>query len=243
MIFNFLTKLLKLIFPPKCVLCGKIIEDDDTLCHDCWSKVKFIERPYCSKCSTPLEFCVSGDDICIPCLVNKPLFIKSRSAVIYDEEVSKIIFNFKFHDKTYLKRFIGKCMFRASADIIDNIDILIPIPLHKKRLIFRKYNQSLLLANEIAKLSNKKVIHDFLCKTKHTVPQASLKQADRKKNLKNKFIINKKYLKNIDVYKNLNFAIIDDVMTTGSTINECIKVLNKSGIKNVYSITFAKTVL
>ncbi len=243
MLLEFLNKAIKLIFPPKCVLCGKIIENDDTLCPDCWKKIKFIEKPYCDKCSTPFEFEISSNDNCLSCIKNKPLYIKARSAIIYDNEIAKLIFNFKFHDKTYLKRFMGKCMFKASIDIIDNIDILIPIPLHKKRLIYRKYNQSLLLANEIGKLANKEVIYDFLYKTKHTVPQATLKQSDRISNLKNKFAIKSKYLENLEKYKNLNFAIIDDVMTTGSTINECTKVLNEVGINNVYAITFAKTVL
>ena len=136
---------------------------------------------------------------------------------------------------------MAKLMVEASKDIIDNIDILIPIPLHKKRLIFRKYNQSLLLAEEIAKLTNKKVIYNFLYKNKHTVPQVKLKQKDRIENIKGKFSINKEYLDKIKEYKNLNFALVDDVVTTGSTIKECIKTLNKSGIKNIYVISFAKT--
>ena len=243
MIKEFFDKIIKLIFPPKCVLCGKIVETDDTLCCDCWKKVEFIHKPFCDKCSTPFEFKISEDDICLACIKNKPLYIKARSAFVYDNEISKLIFKFKFYDKMYLKRFMAKCMVNASADIIDKIDIFIPIPLHKKRLIFRKYNQSLLLANEIAKLTNKNVIYNFLCKTKHTAPQATLKQSDRKSNLKNKFAFNEEYLDRISEFKNLNFAIIDDVMTTGSTINECIKVLNDVGIKNVYAMTFAKTVL
>ena len=240
---NSINKLIKLIFPPKCVLCKKIIETDDMLCPDCWSKISFIKKPYCNKCSTPFDFQVNDNDICLSCIKNKPLYIKARSAVVYDDNVSKIIFDFKFHDKLHLKRFMAKCMYNASIDILDNIDILIPVPLHKKRLIFRKYNQSLLLAKEIGKLSNKNVICDFLYKTKHTTPQVKLKSIDRKNNLKNKFAVKDKYLKEIEKYKNLNFAIVDDVLTTSSTVNECIKALNKIGIKNVYVITFAKTKL
>lgn len=238
-----LGKILKIIYPPKCVLCEKIIEDEDTLCSECWKKIKFIEKPYCNKCATPLDFKVSEEDLCLACLKNEPLYIKSRSAVVYEGDIARIIFKFKFYDKLHLKRFMAKSIVKASQDILNNIHILIPVPLHKKRLIFRKYNQSLLLADEISKLTNKLVIPDFLHKTKHTQPQAHLKQSERKLNLKDKFVLNKNYIKDIEKYKGLNFAIIDDVMTTGSTINECIKVLNKAGIKNVYSLTFAKTIL
>lgn len=237
------TKIMDFLFPPKCVLCGKIIEDKNSLCTDCWKKIYFIKKPYCDKCSSPFEFQISSNDLCLSCIKSKPLFIKSRSAVIYNEYAAKIIFRFKFYDKIELRTFLAKSMINAAFDIIDNIDIFIPIPLHKKRLIMRKYNQSLILAETIAKITGKKLINDFLCKKKHTTPQAKLKQKDRIKNLKNIFAVKDKYSNNINEYKNLNFAIVDDVMTTGSTINECIKELNGAGIKNVYAITFAKTKL
>lgn len=233
--------IIKLIFPPKCPLCEKIVEEDETLCKDCWEKIKFIKEPFCDKCSSPLEYKASKKVICAHCIQTKPLYVKLRSAVVYNSFVSKIIFKFKFYDKIHLKKFMAKLMVNAAQDIIKDIDILIPIPLHKKRLIFRKYNQSLLLVEEIAKLTNKQVIYNFIYKNKHTVPQVKLKQKDRIENIKGKFSINENYLKEIDKYKNLNFAIIDDVVTTGSTIKECIKVLNKAGIKNVYVISFAKT--
>ena len=243
MISKIVNRILRIIFPPKCVLCDKIVEDEDSLCCDCWKKIRFINRPFCDRCSAPFEFKVADDDICLTCMKNEPLYVKSRSAVVYNSDVAKIIFKFKFYDKIHMKRFMGKCMCRAASDIIDNINILIPIPLHKKRLIHRKYNQSLLLADEIAKNSGKIVLHDFLYKTKHTVPQASLKQNERQNNLKNKFAINPKYLKDIKKYENLGFAIVDDVITTGSTINESIKVMREAGINNIYAISFAKTVI
>lgn len=239
--FKFFIKIINLVFPPKCISCGKIVEEYDALCHNCWKEIEFIQKPFCNKCSSPLQVKISENDLCANCLKNMPLYVKSRSAVAYNEETAKIIFKLKFYDKSHVKKFMAKTMLKTSQDIINDIDILIPVPLHKKRLIFRKYNQALLLANEIEKLSGKKVIYNFLMKKKHTTPQAKLKGVERAKNLKDKFCINPKYLKNIENYKNLNFAIIDDVMTTGSTINECVKVLNEKGIENVYAITFAKT--
>jgi len=134
-------------------------------------------------------------------------------------------------------------MLQASQDIIDNIDIFIPVPIHKKRLMERKYNQSQLLAEEMANKTGKKCIPDFLCKTKHTMPQARLERDQRLKNLSNKFAINQKYLNMLKQYRSMSFAIIDDVVTTGSTVSECTKTLNKAGIRNVYVIGFAKTVL
>ena len=239
---NFLNKIITFLYPNKCILCSKIIENENSFCQNCWEKIKFIQKPFCDKCSTPYENDIDNNSICINCLKNKPLYVKLRSSVVYNEYVKKIISSFKFNDKTYLKKFISICMIKSSQDILNDIDILIPVPLHKKRLLYRKYNQSLLLCNEIGKLTNKKVICDFLVKKENTIPQVKLNQEERKKNLKNKFTINKKYFSNLKKYKNKNFAIIDDVITTGSTINECIKTLNKYDINNVFAITFAKTV-
>lgn len=238
---KFLKYIIKLIFPAKCILCEKIVNQDNTLCEKCWEKIIFIKEPFCDKCSSPFEFNCSDKIICANCIKNNPPYIKLRSAVVYNNFVSKVIFKFKFYDKLHLKNFMAKTMLNAASDIIDNIDILIPVPLHKKRLIFRKYNQSLLLAEEIGKMANKKVIHNFLQKTKSTIPQVKLKQKNRIKNLHGKFLINHIYLQDINKYKQLNIALIDDVITTGSTITECIKTLNKYGITNIYAITFAKT--
>jgi ComF family protein len=234
--------IIKLIFPPKCCLCEKIVEDENSLCLECWEKIKFIKPPFCCKCSSPLEFNISDEDICLSCIKNNPSYIKLRSAVVYDRNSARIIFKFKFFDKMHLKKFMAKCMAKSAEDILENVDILIPVPLHKKRLVMRKYNQSKLLSDELAKITKKKTIYDFLYKNAHTIPQAKLKQNERMTNLKNKFSINPKYLKDLDKYKHLNFAIVDDVVTTGSTVNECTKTLNEAGIKNVYVISFAKTV-
>jgi ComF family protein len=232
-------KFLKIIFPPKCVLCGKKVNEANTLCNKCWNEVKPIQKPFCSKCSSPLEIDVDENHICLACMKNKPNYIKLRSAFAYNDAVAKIVSKFKFSDAVYLRSFMAKNILRAGVDIIDDINIFIPVPLHLKRLRERKYNQSLLLCNELAKMTNKKVIADFLLKTKHTLPQVGLSETERETNLKNKFFVNQSYV--LADYKNFNFAIVDDVVTTGSTINECIKTLNDFGIKNVYALSFAKT--
>ena len=238
----YIKNVITLIYPNKCVLCNTIIKTNNSLCSNCWKKIHFIHKPFCYKCSRPFKNFINEKDICIKCLKNKPSYIQARSAIVYDTNVSKILFKFKFYGKTFLKKFIAKTMLNVSQDILNNIDIFIPVPLHKKRLIYRKYNQSLLICNELAKYTNKIVLYDFLQKIKHTQPQTTLKYKKKKKNLKNKFVLNTKYLSNIDFYKQYNFAIIDDVITTESTINECIKVMNKYGIYNIYVITFLKSI-
>ncbi|MDR2527019.1 MAG: ComF family protein [Rickettsiales bacterium] len=235
---NFLKIFLRFLYPPKCVICGKIIQEYDALCENCWSNVKQIVRPFCNKCSSPIEFDISEDSICGACMKEEPKYIKARSAFIYNKAISNVITRFKFFDETYLKRFMALNMVRASQDILDNIDILIPVPLHKKRLRQRKYNQSLLLCEEISKLTKKSFISDFLYKKKHTKQQSSLRKRERLLNLRGKFAVSEKYL---GQYADKNIAIVDDVMTTGTTINECIKAMNKNKIKNIYVITFAKT--
>jgi ComF family protein len=229
------------LFPPKCIICKNSVREYDTICQECWKSIKQIHYPYCAKCSNPFEFDMidENNNICLSCINTPPLYVKNRSAFVYNKTISKLVLRFKFFDDTYLKKFMAKSMVNASADIINNIDILIPVPIHKKRLRERKYNQSLLLCKEIAKMTNKIILDDFLLKKEHTKPQSLLPSSERTKNLKNKFMINEKYNKKLFIGK--SFCIVDDVMTTGSTINECVRTINKFGIKNVYSMTFAKT--
>ncbi len=234
--------LLKIIYPCRCVSCRNIVENNKAFCISCWKKIQFIGKPYCKICGDPFQFSVFNDEelICGNCLRKKPYFDKAISCFVYNKTIARAIFEFKFFRKTFLKYFFVDFLQIASKDIVDKIDILAPIPLDKKRLRWRGYNQSLLLANELNKRINKIVIPDLLIKTKHTAPQATLNNKNRRKNLKSVFKINEKY---IDFIKGKNITLLDDVMTTGTTTNECSKVLKKYEVKSVFVLTIAKTSL
>jgi ComF family protein len=246
MVYKILQKFLNFIYPPLCVFCKKLIEDENAfLCVECWSKLKFIQEPCCNICSTPLKYKISENDICASCIKQIPLYNKAKAVFVYNDAIAKLIYKFKYYDNTHLSDFFAKIMVKRAGDILNKIDIIIPTPLHKKRLEIRKYNQSGLLATKISKLSKKQCVVDLLQRKKHVAPQVKLKGERRITNLKSVFQINPKYVdkkKNL-CYTNKSYLLIDDVMTTGTTINECVKILLRKGAKSVYALTIAKTVL
>jgi len=234
---NFLQKISNVIFPSSCVFCKCNIKNG-FICDKCASRLSFITKPVCNICGLPLKIYSNYDDnlLCLNCTKNKPLFDKSISAVVYNDISKKIILPFKHGDKTYLKYFISNLMFQSGNDIISKCDFITPVPLHFFRLLKRKYNQSALLSVELCRKSGKPYL-PLLRRIKFTKSQGHLSIEKRKSNVKKSFAINKKYLSNI-IGKNI--LLIDDVITTGATVNECAKVLKNNGVNRVFVLTFCK---
>jgi ComF family protein len=160
----------------------------------------------------------------------------SRSAVIYDVFSKKLILDFKFFDHIENKKLLAQWMYLAGKDIFDaGVDVIIPIPLHKLRLLKRKYNQSAILASELSKMTNIKSDYKSFVKIRSTQPQSECSGKKRITNIKNAFTV-----KNPENIKGKRILLIDDVYTTGSTLRECAKVLKKAGAKSVDALTIAK---
>ncbi len=228
-----------ILFPPRCVGCATVIKDYGNLCHVCWGNIRFLNSNACRICSFPLEYIDEDSPLCAQCTAAPPIFNQSSSAIIYDEHSSKLITRFKYGDNTLVASYLAKLMVNANRANVDEVDYIIPVPIHKKRLLQRKFNQSALLAKQISKDCNAKFVPDMLKRTKHTPPQASLSAKKRKENVKGCFAINNKYA---DVIPGTSVLLVDDVVTTGSTLNECSKILKKEGVENIYILTLAKTV-
>jgi len=217
------------------MLCNTIVEEG--VCSECWGRINFISKPFCKICGLPFEYDIDHD-ICSSCIKSRPAFDKAFSVFVYDKFSRPLITKFKYSDAVHFLPQLSKML--HSRTNITKADLIIPIPLHYKRLVQRKYNQSALLAKELGKLSHRYVLFDGLIKTKNIAPQASLERKDRKKNVSNAFDINPKH-KNI--LKGKNILLVDDVMTTGSTVSECAKALKKAGVKKVFVVTLSRTVM
>ncbi len=233
------TKLLNLILPPRCIKCRNIVEKSGGLCSYCWSKIEFITKSNCSICGFPFEYDMGVDTPCAACIAKKPPYDKAVAVFIYNDKSSDLITYFKYGDKIHAASTFAELMYNKCRDQIDDADIIIPVPLHPKRLLRRRYNQSALISNHINRLSGVDTIPDLMSRKKNNVPQASLSKKERLQNVKGAFSIKKKY---INILQNKNIILIDDVMTTGATVSECAKVLKKSGASKVEIITLAKTV-
>lgn len=238
---SFFKTLFNIILPPRCAYCGKIIADEHGICAKCFKKLHFISEPYCKICGTPFEneteIATSSHFICPNCASKKRITRFNRSAVIYDDFSKKALLSFKFQDKTSLSKLFAKWLKISAHDILEQgIDVIIPVPLSYKRLIARKYNQAAVLASELSKLINVPVLPLTLIKTRHTKPQAKLKENLRAQNIKNAYSV-----KNSAQIKGKRVLLIDDIMTTGSTLNECARTLLKAGAKTVDTLTVART--
>ena len=168
----------------------------------------------------------------------RPLFILRRFAFIYDDESKNLILGFKFLDRTNYAETLANMLRRAGADIWkEKPDLLIPVPIHRKRLLERRYNQSALLVQCLSKQTG--ICADFtsLQRVRHTVPQVELSGSARRNNLKHAFAV-----KAIDKIKGKKVVLIDDVETTGSTLKECAKVLKKAGVAKIYALTLSRPV-
>ena len=231
-------KIIDIILPPRCLLCGKILSDRNGLCETCFEKIRFIGTPCCRKCGQPLQ---SGKsvDYCPLCVSdNKNPFRMQRSRVYYDENSRPLIVNFKFHDKTENAEFLARWLFTAGHDIWEKgADLLIPVPIHSTRLRERKFNQSALLCCELSKITKIPVEYTILQKYKKTKPQVECNGLTRIRNVKNAFSV-----KDAEKLKNKRIVLVDDVMTTGSTLKECAKVLLQAEVASVDALTIARVI-
>jgi ComF family protein len=192
----------------------------------------------CVKCGYPFEYDMGENALCGECLSEKHKFDKARYALVYNEKVAEFISKFKYSDGTHNANFFADIMIKSAGDIIDEADIICSVPLHPKKLFSRKYNQSAILANNIARKVDISCDNFLIKRKKNNPPQASLSKIKRLKNIKGNFSIPEKSKGKI-IGKNI--LLIDDVMTTGATINECCKMLKKSGAGKIFVLTIAKS--
>lgn len=234
-----ITKALNAIYPPQCLSCKTIIGENGNLCPDCWEVIHFISGSKCNICGIPFEYEINEAAICGSCMFKKPSYDCARAVFKYDDASRSLITSFKYSDKIAASDYFAKWIARSASDLIDEADLIVAVPLHRIRLFTRRYNQSSLLANSLAKLTKKPIHHNMLRRTKNTKPQAGMMFKQRILNVRGAFKINAKYA---DLIKGKNIILIDDVMTTGATIEACAKAIKKAGASKVTALTVARTV-
>ncbi|MBR2273822.1 MAG: ComF family protein [Alphaproteobacteria bacterium] len=237
---NIFRTLINFLLPHRCLCCGVVLASHDSLCADCFNNITFISKPYCKCCGRPLYTgSTEADDLyCVSCLNKRPNFRYSRAAIRYDNFSKRLVLDFKFAAHIENKKLLARWLYLAGKDIFEaGADLIVPVPLHYTRLLKRKYNQSAVLAGELAKMTNIIVDYDVLKKIKYTLPQTQCDGKQRHKNIKGAFTIT-----HPERIKGKRIVLIDDVYTTGSTTKECTKTLLKFGAKSVDILTVAKVI-
>jgi ComF family protein len=232
------TRLLDLLLPPRCAGCGSSVTEAATLCPDCWSAIEFLSSPACQRCAYPFEFEVTGATLCAACRASPPVFDRARAVLRYDEGSRDMLLAFKHADRTDLAPIFGRWLARAGAELLAEADLVTPVPLHWSRLFARRYNQAALLAKRAAIEANRLFLPDVLNRRRRTPPQHSSRAA-RARNVAGAFAV---AARRRDAVEGRRVLLVDDVRTTGATLDSCARALKAVGAKGVDVLTLALVV-
>lgn len=223
-----LKKTQMLVYPSTCPLCGVVVLSACDVCEECRGKICYVEYPACLKCGK--EVASKEIEFCADCKEHSRTFVKGFPVMKYMEPVDGSIAAFKYNNKRkYAKFFAREIVKRRGREILDvGPEVIVPVPVHKSKLKKRGYNQAELLANELSEYFFIPVDTELIERKINTLPQKNLDDEQREQNLKKAFISTDKIVK----YKSA--LLVDDIYTTGSTIEACAKILQSQGIANVY---------
>lgn len=219
------------------------------LAPSAWTALNFITAPFCRRCGVPFAYdiAIGGEEqgieqdsgiICLSCLNRPPPFRLARAPLIYDDASRRLILAFKHGDKTHMAATFAPWMARIAKDMLDSADLLIPVPLHRWRLLSRRYNQSALLSSELARHADLPSYPLVLRRIRATPSQGHLNAVQRHENVRKAFAVHPAYK---DVIAGKSVILVDDVYTTGATVRECAKTLLKAGAARVDILTLART--
>ena len=222
--------ILDILCPKTCPMCDKIISRHENICTNCHSKLVYIHEPKCKKCGKELRD--EAKEYCADCSVKKHYFDLNVAVFEYSAMVSKSLYKFKYHNRRTYARFYGEAIAKHCANDIRrwNPDVIVPVPIHYKKRIKRGYNQATLIARELGKEINIYVDEKYLYRVVNTRPMKELNKTNRKKNVENAFKIYK------NVVKYTKIILVDDIYTTGSTLDACAKALLGAGASEVFCI-------
>jgi ComF family protein len=230
------------VLPVACASCGVALKGDPIpfFCRSCWSSIAPFKGPCCPVCGQPFKsdqtLLHSPAHRCADCRRRRPAFTRAWSLYPYVPPLQEAIQLFKYKKKISLANALGSLIDSALLDAPE-VDAVVPVPLHVTRLREREYNQALLLADRFCRTRRLPLSFDNLVRTRPTQPQTDLTRPQRLGNLRTAFAARRP-----EELKGRRLMLIDDVFTTGATVNECAKVMRKAGASQVYVVTLARTV-
>lgn len=238
------SRLIDIIYPPRCHICGRFLSADEDrpsshhLCDNCLADLTPITHPICTACGFPFPASKGQDHLCEICLRKRPWYDLARAPFVYSGPLMEAIQRFKYNSETQLISPLGTLFSSFAREWIPNPKdfLTIPVPLHRRRLRERGFNQSLSLAKVLASELGTPLDYLTLVRKRYTRSQTGLGKEERRKNVKDAFSV---------IYPNIiedeNIVLVDDVFTTGYTLNECARTLKRSGAITVICLTLART--
>jgi ComF family protein len=228
-----------IVYPPSCIACHAAVGEAQALCAACWAGIGFIERPYCERLGTPFAVDLGPGLVSPAAIADPPVFARARAVCRFDGAARDLVHRLKYGDRLELALTLGRMMSQAGRELVAEADLVVPVPLHRTRLWGRRFNQAAALAKTVARLNRLPLATQGLARIKRTRQQVGLTRAQRADNLQGAFRVAHGMRPQIEGRRVL---LVDDVLTTGATVNAAARALLRSGATGVDVLTFARVV-
>ena len=229
--------------PPGCLACGSRVDRPGTVCPPCWASLRFIDRPYCEVLGLPFAFDLGPGALSAEAIATRPPFQRARAALVYEGAAQTMVTQLKFADRTDLAPWMAKWMLRAALDYRpasgERLPVLVPVPLHRRRLFGRAYNQSAELSRALARATGWPHHPEWFTRTRATRSQVGLGRLARARNVAAAFEVARSCRGEMEGRR---VVLVDDVLTTGATLAACARALKRGGAAHVDCLTFARVV-
>jgi ComF family protein len=229
---------LDIALPTLCVACREPVEGEG-VCAACWAKLSFIAPPFCPRLGIPFVYDPGPEMLSMEAIANPPAYARARAAVRYDEVARTLVHALKYQDRTDLAPAMGRWMARAGRELLDDAHVLVPVPLHWRRGWSRRYNQSGALARIIERQTGIAVAAEALRRIRRTDQQIGLSRPQRASNVQGAF---KVAPERQHLVAGRRVVLIDDVLTSGATVDACARALLRAKAASVDVLVFARVV-
>lgn len=228
---------LPLLFPRHCPLCGKLVPYGSFIHKNCHNELPWIHSPVCMRCGKPVSS--ATQEYCYDCRVFPKSFRRGTALFLYNKKTRPVMSAFKYQNKRILADFFVQELLAYRLSLLESfgINAVVPIPIHKNKYKKRGYNQAALLSARLASSLNLSHYPDMLIRSVDTLPQKQFSPQARLNNLKKAFFFNSRYDKLLSQTTSLSVLLVDDIYTSGATMEACTRILLEAGISEVYILS------
>nr|WP_047578010.1 ComF family protein [Methylobacterium sp. ZNC0032] len=231
--------LIGIVYPPTCIACHAATGEVQALCPACWRGIGFIERPYCERLGTPFAVDLGTGLLSPAAIADPPVFARARTVCRFDGTARDLVHRLKYGDRAELSLTLGRMMAQAGRELAADADLVMPVPLHRTRLWRRRFNQAAALARIVSRETGLPLATTALTRIRRTRQQVGLTRAQRAENLQGAFHVSAAMR---SLVEGRRILLVDDVLTTGATVNAASRALLRAGASAVDVLTFARVV-